>query len=166
MALQDIIDVIEIILNGSTEDKKGLQRHFFKVLDTGDLLKKYGLKGDIITVRYGVITHHNSKDSDHNLSAEDWYQISKKINKPLAILEHDGAIRLFLEIERRGKYIIIGIDVKNIWKNTYVNAISTVFYKDSIVDKILYIDKIITAEQQALLGGPDFHQYLAGSGSK
>ena len=60
MALQDIIDVIEIILNGSTEDKKGLQRHFFKVSDTGDLLKKYGL-----------ITHHNSKDSDHNLSAED-----------------------------------------------------------------------------------------------
>ena len=38
--------------------------------------------------------------------------------------------------------------------------------KDSIKDKLLYVDKKITAEQQALLGGPNFHQYLADSGSK
>ena len=40
------------------------------------------------------------------------------------------------------------------------------FIKDSIKDKLLYVDKKITAAQQALLGGPNFHQYLADNGSK
>lgn len=166
MTLQNINDVINIILNGSTEEKIRFQQHYFKVAETGELLKKYGLKGDIITVRYGVITHHSSKDLDHILSADDWHQIIQKINKPIAIAEHEGAGRLFLDIERNGKYIIIGIDVKNVGKNSYVNAITTAFYKDSIKDKLLYVDKKITAAQQALLGGPNFHQYLADSGSK
>lgn len=165
MTLQNINDVIEIILNGSSEEKTRFQQHYFKVAETGELLKQYGLKGEIITVRYGVITHHSSKDSDHILSAEDWHQISQKINKPLAIAEHEGAGRLFLDIKRDTKYVIIGIDVKNVGKDSYVNAVTTAFYKDCIKDKLLYVNKKITAEQQALLDGPNFHQYLATSGS-
>ena len=163
--LQNIEDVIDIILYDSIEEKTKYQRHFFKVAETGALLKQFGLKGDIITVKYGVITHHHSKDIDHILSSDDWLQISKKINQPLVIAEHEGGGRLLLNIERKGKYIIIGIDIKNAGKNTFINAIVTAFYKDSLKDKILYVDKKITAEKQALLGGPNSHQYLAISGS-
>ncbi len=147
------------------ENKKTSLQHVIEVADTGDLLKKYGFIGDYISVRYGVITHHKSKNLEHNLSPDDWCQISKKINSPLAIADHNGTGRLFLDIERNGKYVIIGIDVKNIGMDSYVNSITTAFYKDKLIDKILYVDKKMTAEQQALLGGPNSHSYLADSGS-
>ena len=165
-SLQNINDVIDIILNGTPKEKEKYINHYFKVADTGKLLKKNGFIGDYISVRYGVITHHKSKDTEHNLSADDWHQISRKINTPLAIADHNGAGRLFLDIERNGKYVIIGIDIKNTSQNTYINAITTTFYKDRLNDKILYVDKKITAEQQALLGRPNSPSYLAASGLK
>ena len=70
---------------------------------------------------------------------------------------------LFLDIERNGKYVIIGIDIKNTEPNSYINAITTAFYKDRLNDKILYVDKK-TAEQQALLGRLNSPSYLAASG--
>lgn len=152
---------IDTILHGTPQEKEKLTMKFFRVANTSHDLKELGLKGDYFTVKYGVISHHKNKDLDHALTAKHWVDICKKINKPFLVAKDlNGNYRLFVDTKVNGKFVMIGVEVKNAGRNLYVNAIKTAFGKDSCNNSdLLYVDKNITAEQLALLKRTHFPQY-------
>ena len=152
---------INKILNGTPEEKEKLQRSFFKVANTSSDLKRLGLKGDYFTVKYGVISHHKTKDLDHALTAEHWIDICNKINKPFLVAKDlNDNYRLFVDTKVNGKFVMIGIEVKQTGKDLFVNAIKTAFGRNSCNNtELLYVDKNITVEQLALLERTNSPQY-------
>lgn len=161
--LLKISDVIDTIISGSDADKENLKMHFFELAKTSDLLKKYGMTGDNITVRYGVITKHLGKNNNHDLTAENWKEISKKINTPFLITKgKDGNFRVFVDTKVNGNYVMVALEVKNIARNVEVNSVKTVFSKEQENNsEILYIAPNIKDEQLALLNESNLRQYLA-----
>lgn len=152
---------IDTILHGTPQEKAKLQRSFFKVADTSQELKKLGLKGDYFTVKYGTISHHKSKDLDHALTAKNWIDICKKINKPFLVAKDlDGNYRLFVDTKVNGKFVMIGVEIKHSGENLFINAIKTALGRNNNNNaKILYVDKNITVEQLALLERSHAPQY-------
>ena len=81
--MRRLTDIIDTILNGTDSEKQVLQMSYFEIADTPPFLAELGMKGEKFTIRYGVITHHKKKDSDHDFSADEWKQICAKITEPL-----------------------------------------------------------------------------------
>jgi len=131
--LKLLSESIDEILNATEEDKQKFQRSYFKIADTPQELKDKGLRGDSFTIKYGVISHHKNKDSDHNLSADEWKQVCEKITKPVAVVPYENkkdSFNLYLDLKHNGKNILVGVTVKNAGRNLEVNAVNTVFAKD------------------------------------
>lgn len=134
---------IDKILNGTKEEKSALRGKHFAIAKTSPLLKKIGMIGDYITVGYGVISHHKNKDIDHRFTVEDWKYICTNINSPLGVIKHNDAFDVFIKPADSKKDILVGITVKQTGKDTYVNAVKTVFAKDLPTDtqNLLYLNK-------------------------
>lgn len=143
-AKKNLVDYIDTILNGTAAEKEKLQKTFFKVTDTPKELKDIGLKGDHFTIRYGVISHHKNKDSDHSFTVEEWKQISKKLSTPLAVVPYKKGFNVFVDVIKNGKLTLVGMEVKSAGKNNLVNDIKTVFAKDVDMSKdILHKKKVL-----------------------
>ncbi|GMO29415.1 MAG: hypothetical protein Ta2B_10380 [Termitinemataceae bacterium] len=94
--LSRLEDNIHTILHGTPEEKKALSQKFFHVADTPQFMKDLGLTGDYFSIKYGAITRHVGKDSEHNLTEKNWNELSEKITKPVAITKHGEGYRLFV----------------------------------------------------------------------
>jgi len=153
--LPKLSDNIHTILHGTNDEKERLKGKFFHLADTPQFMKQYGLMGDFFEVKYGVITRHTGKDANHNLTEQNWLDISREITNPFAISKHGNGYRLFVNVKMSEKYIAVGIDVKLIGKGIEVNTITTAFGYEGNVDKekILYRSEKTTPEQTALLDG-------------
>ncbi|MDR2535534.1 MAG: hypothetical protein LBD29_05825, partial [Treponema sp.] len=155
-------DNIHTILHGTPEEKEKLQQSFFYMAKTPEFMKDIGLSGDYFSVRFGVVSRHERKDEDHNLTEQNWIDLTEAITKPFAIAKHGEGFRLFTGVKTNGKFIAVGVDVKNIGKGIEVNSVSTVFGKtppaEGIKD-VIYRGKKITPEQAALLEGPNSPSY-------
>jgi hypothetical protein len=162
--LIDCIDAIsESILHGTPEQKKAFERRRFFVADTPELLKRHDIIGDFFAVRYGVISRHFGKDSDHNLTAEHWKALTVEITRPFAISEYGDGFRLFTNVKMGEKWIIAGVDVKNLARNIEINNIATAFgynFNEGRKEKIAYVSEKATPEQVAILGRLNSGQYL------
>ena len=159
-------NTIHTILYGPEDKKAKLVKHHFFMADTPLFMKDLGLKGDFFSVRYGVITRHKTKDSNHNLSEQNWIDLCEAIVKPFAIAKHKEGYRLFTGIKVDEDYIAVGIDVKNVGKNILVNSVATAFcFKaKQIASEIIYIDKKISPDQKAVLRKLNSSQYPFGQG--
>ena len=159
-------DSIHAILHGSPEEKKKLRQSFFHLADTPRFMKDKGLRGDYFSVKYGVIVRHDNKDADHNLSEQNWIDLCDKIKEPGIITRHGEGFRLFTGVKVNGRYVVVGVDVKNAGKTLAVNAVSTAFgYRDRpITDEVVYIAKKLSPDQKALLGRPDSSSYPPDQG--
>jgi len=149
-------DNIHTILHGSKAEKEKLIGKSFYLAETPEYMKEKGLKGDFFSIKYGVISRHLGKDSDHNLSEKNWKELCKVIIKPFAISKYGKDFRLFTTVKLNNNYIVVGVNVKSIGKWIEVNSICTVFgyfQKNKGVEEIVYRDKKITPEQTALLDG-------------
>ncbi|GHT50591.1 hypothetical protein FACS1894102_6220 [Spirochaetia bacterium] len=162
--LSKLEDNIHTILHGTPEEKKALSQKFFHVADTPQFMKDLGLTGDYFSVKYGAITRHAGKDSEHNLTEKNWNELSEKITKPFAITKHGEGYRLFTTAKIDGKNIVVGVDVKKLGKDMEVNAIKTAFGKNNttIYDEVVYIDKKIAPKQASLPGNHNYSPYTHG----
>ena len=115
-------------------------KHFI-VAKTPDFMKKYGLSGDMFTIRYGVISRHFGKDAEHNLSEEIWEQIPDALQHPFAITKYfedeskqrQKGYRLYTSLQLpNGSYVVVSAEVKNAGRNIEVNAINTIFGRSDI----------------------------------
>jgi hypothetical protein len=162
--LIDCIDAIsETILHGTPEQKKAFEMRRFFVADTPESLKPYGIIGDFFAVRYGVISRHFGKDPDHNLTAEHWKALTEEITRPFAISEYGNGFRLFTNVKIGDKWIIAGVDVKNMARNIEINNIATAFgynFTEGRKEKIVSVSEKATPEQVAILGRLNSGQYL------
>jgi hypothetical protein len=159
---ENIDDILAIIRNGTPEQKKEFERHFFHIAETPEFLKQKGLRGDYFTVRYGVISRHFEKDANHNVSAHQWKQLCKEITRPFAIAKYNEGFRLFINLKINNNWAVVGVDIKNPTRGLEINSISTVFgYKEHGGDKIsfIYTSPKTTPEQAALLGRLNSYQY-------
>jgi hypothetical protein len=104
-------------------------------------------KSKYFTVKYGVISRHYNKDPDHNLTADDWINLSKEIVRPFAISLYykKGVLsgyRFFTRAKINNKWLIAGIDVKNIQDGIEllgINAVQTSFGYNGKVKNIPYL---------------------------
>jgi hypothetical protein len=155
---QNLRNHIHQILYGTSEEKEKLEGKFFYLADTPQHIKDLGLSGSYFSIRYGVIARHSGKDTNHNLSEENWQDICDKIVSPFAISKYVRGFRLFLDTKVNNRWTVTGIDVKNIGKNLEINAITTAFGYDThpvsrIKQNYIYISQKITPEQRGLLDG-------------
>ncbi|GMO45301.1 MAG: hypothetical protein Ta2G_00110 [Termitinemataceae bacterium] len=162
--LSRLKDNIHTILHGTPEEKKALSQKFFHVADTPQFMKDLGLTGDYFSIKYGAITRHVGKDSEHNLTEKNWNELSEKITKPFAITKHGEGYRLFTTAKIDVKNIVVGVDVKKLGKDMEVNAIKTAFGKNNTTtdDEVVYIDKKIAPKQASLLGNHNYSPYTHG----
>jgi hypothetical protein len=168
LLLADNIDSIgRAILEGTEKEKESFAKRHYFISDTPELLKKYGVTGDYITVRYGVISRHFGKDPAHNLTAEHWKKLIEEIVRPFAISEYKKGFRLFTNVKIGEKWGAAGIDVKKTGKTREVNNVATAFgynfHKDR-KEKIIYISEKASPEQAAVLNRLNSGQYLPARG--
>lgn len=163
--MQLLFDTVDKILHGTPEEKAALSMHYYKVADTPDFLKTLGLKGDAFIVKYGVITRHRNKNSDHELSVQNWKDICIKITDPMAVAEFKGNYRLFVDSKINENYIMVGVDVKQRHDGAYTNAVTTAFGRNNNNSaRLLYTDKKIAAEKLSFLTQHNPAQYPADGG--
>ena len=137
-----LTDVIDTILNGTEAEKQTLQMSYFEIAPTPEYLKKLGIVGESFTIRYGIITHHRKKDSDHDFTADEWKQICAKITEPFAVERYEKGYNLFLDLMHNNNYVLVGIEVKSVGKSIFVNAVKTVFAKNICTKKdIIHVSK-------------------------
>jgi hypothetical protein len=145
------------ILHGHNSDKEKLKGKFFHLADTPEFMKILGLTGDYFSVKYGVISRHLGKDKEHDLSEDNWNELTDEIIRPFAIAKYGKGFRLFTSSKTiKGKYIAVGVDVKTIGRGLKVNSICTAFIynqRDKEREILIYKTKKITPEQTALLDG-------------
>ena len=132
-------------------------------------MKKIGLTGNRITIKYGVLSRHAGKDSSHSLTEKEWKELPNALQKPFAITrfgEKENGYRLYttMKNDKGETIIVVGVDVKNTGRNLEVNSISTIFgrrgdAKITQKEEVLYTDEKIAPEQRSLLGQPNSDQY-------
>jgi len=157
---------IHAILNGTAAEKEKLARSYFFIADTPQFIKDLGLIGDFFSVRYGVISRHCGKDTDHSLTEQDWIDLCDRIAKPFAIAKHGNNYNIFTNVKTNNQWIMAGVNVKIAGKNLAVNDVRTVFgYKKRQCgnknNEFIYVSAKITPEQAAILDGTNFRQYLS-----
>jgi hypothetical protein len=146
------------ILHGTTAEKAAFVGTFFYLADTPNFMREKGLRGDCFSVRYGLISHKKGKDTDHNLSENDWISLCDAITHPFAIAKNDDGFNLYTTIQRGGKWVMVGVLVKPQKNDCSINAVRTVFFVDSYKDdNYIYKSEKLTHEQEALLEGTNPH---------
>ena len=151
------------------------QMSFFDVTKTPEFMKVLGLKGEKFTIRFGVISRHFGKDSDHKLPEDIWEQLPEALQRPFAISKHfeekngekkQKGYRIYTTLKHNDRYVIVGAEVKNIGRNLEINAIETAFAikKPSESEDFIYTSETITPEQQSLLNGRNSRQYPVAQG--
>jgi len=158
---------IHTILYGTPEEKAQLHRTFFHVADTPDFMKEKGIKGEYFSIRYGIISRHLGKDTDHALNEKDWYNLCNEIINPFAIAHYGNGFRLFTNVKVNGLFTAIGVNVNKPGKDFAVNSIMTAFGYAGIPSNevFFYVNKNLTPEQAALLEGLNSPQYPTEQGS-
>jgi len=157
---------VNTILHGTPQEKAKLTRRFFKIADTPSLFKEKGLKGESITIGYGVINRHVGKDADHNLTEKEWDSLVENITKPIAITKHGDGFRIWTTTELNGKNLVVGVDVKQNGKDLFVNSIATVFAKDIEHlnnEEAVYIDET-SPYRGSVLAGRNSQRYFHEEG--
>ena len=166
------IDVVKALYEKGKEFASNLYKQsFFDVAETPAFMQKLGLTGDKFTIRYGVISRHFGKDTEHNLSEKVWQQLPQAIQNPFAITkyyedekkEKQKGYRLYTSLTlSNGSFVVVSAEVKNAGKDIEINAINTIFGRKNISethDELIYKAKEITPEQEALLNGNNPRQY-------
>ena len=169
-----LLDVVRVLYSkGKEVASKLFSMKFFDVAKTPKFMQELGLRGDKFTIRYGVISRHFGKDKEHTFSEEIWEQIPKALREPFAITryyedenkEKQKGYRLYTTLQlTNGAYVVVSAEVKSSGRNIEVNAINTIFGRNSLSemhDEVIYISEKITPEQQSLLNGNNPHQYTA-----
>ena len=179
VAKTSLLDVVrDLYTKGKEYAAKLYNRSFFDVVETPSFMKDLGLKGDKFTIRYGVISRHLGKDEEHDLPESVWEKLPEALQNPFAITKYfadenkqqQKGYRIFTTIQLdNGSFVVVSAEVKNAGRDIEVNAINTVFGRNSISDvhdELIYRADKITPEQQALLDGNNPHQYPDGREEK
>lgn len=151
-------------------DKSKHLRERYDLGETPTWMKTIGIKGDNFSLSFKCIKIHKGKDSDHDLTKEEWHELPDAIKMPFAVTRYQGAndrFRLYVNINHNGKPVAVGIDVKRINQGKGkpqldVNSIKTVFAHHGEIggtEVLVTYDENITPQQQALLRGLNFHEY-------
>lgn len=164
-----LFEVIQTLYSQGKEVASRLyQRSYFFVAKTPEFMKKYGLRGDKFTIKYGVISRHFGKDESHDITKEEWRLLPNAIQEPFGITKIEGktdSYRIYTPLKnKKGEYIAVGVDVKNAGRDIEVNAITTAFgrRKDGNLpadETVIYRSPKITPEQSSLLERPNSAQY-------
>ena len=151
-------------------DKSKHLRERYDLGETPTWMKTIGIKGDNFSLSFKCIKIQKGKDSDHDLTKEEWHELPDAIKMPFAVTRYQGAndrFRLYVNINHNGKPVAVGIDVKRINQGKGkpqldVNSIKTVFAHHGEIggtEVLVTYDENITPQQQALLRGLNFHEY-------
>ena len=162
--------IIDQMFDDANFDKSQHLRERYDLGNTPDWMKEIGIKGDDFSLSFKSIKLHKGKDSDHDLTRDEWHELPNALMKPFAITKYQGEddrFRLYVNINHDGKPVAVGVDVKRVnqGKNKPqldVNSIKTVFAHQGSIggsEVLVTYDKEITPQQQALLRGLNFHEY-------
>lgn len=163
------IDAVKTIFEKGKEYASRLySMTFFDVAETPSFMKQLGLTGDKFTIRYGVMSRHAGK---HDIPIDVWERLPEALKEPFAITryytdeqkQNQKGYRLYTAIQLSdGSYVVVSAEVKNAGRDIEVNAINTVFGRNSLSDvhdELIYTSENITPEQQALLNRNNPYQY-------
>ena len=162
--------VIDQMFDDEHFDNSQHQRERYSLGKTPDWMKSVGINGDEFSLSFKNIKVHRGKDTDHNLTKEEWHELPKAIKNPFIVTRYKGAsdrFRLYVNIYHDGKPVAVGVDVKRVnqGKNKpqlEVNSIKTVFAYNgeiSASEELVTYDANITPGQEALLRELNFHEY-------
>ena len=165
----DYYELIDDLFNGTEGVTEKYSRKYFDVAATPDFYKAIGIIGDKFTVKYGTISSHFKKDTDHTMTKEAWDNLPQALAHPMFVTqygERSNKYRIYTSIKIGNRYVIVGVDVikSNQGKDKpmiEINSIRTVFAAKRIGDNetLVCYNNAITPEQEALLDGRNFRQY-------
>ena len=165
----DYYELIDDLFNGTEGVTEKYSRKYFDVATTPDFYKAIGINGDKFTVKYGTISSHFKKDTDHTMTKEAWDNLPQALAHPMFVTqygERSNKFRIYTSIKIGNRYVIVGVDVikSNQGKDKpmiEINSIRTVFAAKRIGDNetLVCYNNAITPEQEALLDGRNFRQY-------
>ena len=165
----DYYGLIDDLFGGGENISEKYSRQYFDVAITPDFYKAIGISGDKFTVKYGTISSHFKKDTDHTMTKEAWYNLPQALARPMFVTQYgdkSNKFRIYTSIKIGNRYVIVGVDVikSNQGKDKpmiEINSIRTVFAAKRISDSetLVCYDNAITPEQEALLDGRNFRQY-------
>ena len=167
---EEFHSIIDQMFDDPNFDKSQHNRERYDLCKTPTWMQGIGIKGENFSLSFKNIKEHRGKDSDHDLTKEEWHELPNALKNPFAITRYQGAedrFRLYVNINHDGKPVAVGVDVKRVnqGKNKPqldVNSIKTVFAHHGEIggsEVLVTYDKEITPEQQELLRGLNFHEY-------
>ena len=115
-------------------DKKPLPGgpNVFHIANAGELLNKYGIKGNFIAGQFTFSATH-TKDSDHQLGIKEWVDVINNLNSPLAItsyLGRENEYRIYTYAVIDGNSICLGVSVSKKDDSIELSNIITAFGRD------------------------------------
>ena len=158
----ELFDWLTFIEDGTIAENK---TKFF-VANAGEILNKYGIKGEInVTRRVTNMKRHTNND-DHNLGVKEWADVILSINNPILITRYNNeanAYRIYTLALINGKNICVGVDV-NAENGVEITRITTAFVRDirkaynSKVEEVLF-DKQREKTEEQPSGSDNSHLY-------
>ena len=158
----ELYDWLNFIENGEIGNNK---TQFFIAI-AGEILSKYGIKGNINVSRRAVNRKKHTNNEDHNLGVKEWADVVLTINDPIIITRYNNepnAYRVYTLALINGKNICVGVDV-TATNGVEITKISTAFGRDirkvqsSKVEEVLYDKESEKAEEQ-ISGSDNSHLY-------
>ena len=121
---------------------------FFHVGKTGELLQKYGMKGDI-TIGRSAIDEKRHTNSMHLTDTDSWVKVIQSINNPIAICKYipdEKTFRLFTSVVLDGNVACVGVDAIKTRSNVEIVRIKTAFWRDMEKIGIAKTEQIVYPE--------------------
>ena len=92
------------------------EKPHFKVGKAGDVLSRYGIKGNIYASTETENERRHTRNTDHRLTPSEWVEAMESVNNPLAITRYKGfsnRYRVYTHAVKNGKSICLGMDVND-----------------------------------------------------
>ena len=92
------------------------EKPHFKVGKAGDVLSRYGIKGNIYASTETENERRHTRNTDHSLTPSEWVEAMESVNNPLAITRYKGIsnrYRVYTHAVKNGKSICLGMDVND-----------------------------------------------------
>ena len=131
--IDELISVYKVLgTDGKTVSHNLYANRVFTVAYTNEELLNQGLLGEQFTIKYGTISRHYNKDKEHILKESEWKLLSSALqssNLEIHKYKDKDTYRIYTNIFRGDKTLIVGVSVKHGCHGERYNDIQTLFYK-------------------------------------
>ncbi len=129
--INEILAVCKVMeTKGKSVASSIYSRRVFSIVDTSEELMNLGFSGMQFTIKYGTLSRHFKQDKDHTLTESEWRLLPSALYDPhIKILPYKDQYRIWTNLSRKNKQLVVGVSVKKDRNGHYHNVINSLFFK-------------------------------------